>query len=188
VYIERGNILKRGIPVQTPFRSQRQKFTPLQMQSLKVRGTASTTSLEELQGGELALNRIFLSGDRGLWNLVKMYTVLATKVKIANGQEKQKIFKQFKTVSDKLFREAKKKDLFDDARVSAGGLLHAIDVVQVDPTSEEGKTAVKLMQMLDKDPSNLSGPDTANSTFFNNPILQIVLAILILKLVTGRSV
>jgi hypothetical protein len=165
----------------------RKKLTPLQSLSLKERGTTVTTLREELDAGFRAYGIVRAKNDPQLLRLVSAYAILGAQSMLAQGNASQSTIKkkEFLKISNKLFAQAKKSDVFTDTKVLAGALLQALEYLIQNPNGELRDTAIKLIQSLDG--STPLGNPTSSSRNYNS-VLYLVLFYFIYQLVTGRSV
>ena len=170
----------------------RKKSTPLQDVSFQERGTPATTLQEELSAGFQAYDYLRQKNDPELFRMLNMYVLLATHSMLAQGNASQQsvVKNDFMKVSKKLFKRASKVNAFKDTRVLTSALLQAIEYLMKNPHGEYREIAIKLIQELDGTAAPLGAP--SNSVNSNSSILSVSVSvlffILILKLVTGRSV
>lgn len=164
----------------------RKKLTPLQRVSIVERGTAFTNLEEEIGAGFLAMNFLRSKNDTHLLKLLSVYSASAAKYLTSESEGKVAAKKYFDSATKTLFRYAHKVRAFKDTQVFAGALLQSLEYLIANPDGELREIAIKLIQELDGNPIPMGAPSSFSNSF--SPILNVVLVLLILKLVTGRSV
>ena len=75
----------------------RKKFTPLQKISLRDRGNPNTTLEEELREGITAMGYLREKGNVQLLDLVSMYVVLSTQIKVTTGNARAKLLENLES-------------------------------------------------------------------------------------------